>query len=76
MGRYSVQSFVLPTFQVFAFLKIDVNILSAFSLLSAANWADERKYSCSTAHIEIGGQNIVVCTFFQNFCSSDFFSRK
>ena len=43
MGRYSVQSFVLLMFQVFAFLKIDVYILPAFSLLSAADWTYEIK---------------------------------
>jgi hypothetical protein len=43
MGRFSVQSFVLLMFQVFAVLKIDFNILPAFSLLLAADWAYERK---------------------------------
>lgn len=43
MGRYSMQSFVLLMFLVFAFWKIDVNKLPAFSLLSAADWAYEGK---------------------------------
>jgi hypothetical protein len=43
IGRYSVQLFVLLTFKIFEFLKIDVTILLVFSLLSAADWANERK---------------------------------
>lgn len=38
-----LSAFICITLQVFAFLKIEVNILPAFPLLSAADWAYERK---------------------------------